>query len=84
MATLEASKVATGYKTMWRIEIHGSEGGLIFDLSKGNDLQFYTKDDPLYLQGMRTINVVNQRLMIMQSTGGRVVIIWDGNIIIFI
>ncbi|HZK56240.1 MAG TPA: Gfo/Idh/MocA family oxidoreductase [Desulfosporosinus sp.] len=56
MATLEASKVATGYKTMWRIEIHGSKGGIIFDLSKGNDLQFYTKDDPLYLQGMRTIN----------------------------
>lgn len=57
MAVLEASKVATGYKTMWRIEIHGSEGGLIFDLSKGNDLQFYTKADPLYLQGVRTINV---------------------------
>ncbi|WP_434512701.1 Gfo/Idh/MocA family protein [Desulfitobacterium sp. AusDCA] len=56
MATFEASKVATGYKTMWRIEIHGSKGGLVFDLSKGNDLQFFTKDDPLYLQGMKTIN----------------------------
>lgn len=56
MATFEASKVATGYKTMWRIEIHGSKGGIIFDLSRGNDLQFFTKDDPLYLQGMRTIN----------------------------
>ena len=57
MASLEASKVATGYKTMWRIEVHGSEGGLVFDLSRGNELQFYTKSDPLYLQGMRTIHV---------------------------
>ncbi|MBE3571755.1 MAG: Gfo/Idh/MocA family oxidoreductase [Moorella humiferrea] len=57
MATLEASKVATGYKTVWRIEIHGSEGGLAFDLSRGNELQFYTKSDPLHLQGMRTIHV---------------------------
>ena len=58
MASLEASKVATGYKTMWRLEVHGSEGALVFDLSRGNELQFYSKSDSLYLQGMRTIHVL--------------------------
>jgi len=57
LATLESSKVSTGYKAMWRIEIHGSEGGIYFDLTRANELQFYSKADPLYLQGMKVINV---------------------------
>lgn len=57
VATLEASRMATGYKNTLRIEIHGSEGGLIFDLSRGNELQFFSKKDPLALQGFRTISV---------------------------
>ena len=57
VATLEASRVATGYKNTLRIEIHGSEGGIIFDLSRGNELQFFSKKDPLSVQGFRAISV---------------------------
>jgi predicted dehydrogenase len=56
VATLEASRVATGYKNSLRIEIHGSEGGIIFDLARGNELQFFSRKDPLAVQGFRTIS----------------------------
>ncbi|SMB97301.1 Predicted dehydrogenase [Thermanaeromonas toyohensis ToBE] len=57
VACLEASKVATGYKTTWRIEIHGSEGALAFDLIRGNELQFFSRRDPVEIQGFRLIHV---------------------------
>jgi predicted dehydrogenase len=57
VASLEASRVATGYKNSLRIEIHGSEGGLMFDLARGNELLYFNRRDPLAVQGFRTINV---------------------------
>lgn len=57
VATLEASRMATGYKNTLRIEVHGSKGGLIFDLSRANELQYFSKHDHLSVQGFRTISV---------------------------
>lgn len=57
VATLEASRVATGYKNTLRIEVHGSEGAIIFDLARGNELQYFNRKEAKIVQGFRTISV---------------------------
>lgn len=42
IGSLEATRVGTGYKNYLRIEIHGSEGGLLWNLEDLNYIKVYT------------------------------------------
>ena len=55
LGSFEASRFATGRKNYNFFEIYGSRGSLIFNLERMNELEFFSKDDPEYAQGFRTI-----------------------------
>lgn len=50
-----ATRLATGRKNFLRLEIFGSEGSLVWNLERLNELQFYSRRDPDDQQGYRTI-----------------------------
>jgi predicted dehydrogenase len=52
-----ATRFATGRKNYLRLEIFGSEGALIFNLERLNELEFYSRADEQSEQGFRTIMV---------------------------
>jgi predicted dehydrogenase len=54
----EVTRYGTGHRNQNRIEVYGSEGGLVWNgFEKMNDLEFYSCSDPDYSQGYRTIQV---------------------------
>ncbi|MFW0771852.1 Gfo/Idh/MocA family protein [Paenarthrobacter nitroguajacolicus] len=57
IASVEASRVATGRKNSLRIEIYGSLGSLTFDLENLNELNFMDTTVPVREQGFRRILV---------------------------
>jgi predicted dehydrogenase len=57
MGSIEATRLAAGRLNNQRIEVHGSEGSLCFDLERLNELQYYSKLDPPDRRGFRTILV---------------------------
>src|SRR5215211_102760 len=57
--TFEATRLAPGRRNHNRFEINGSNGSVVFDLERLNELQVYLADDPAGLQGFRTINVTD-------------------------
>ena len=57
LGSIEASRFATGRKAFWRIEVYGSRGAIQWDLTQNNILQYFSLDDPLELQGFRSIQV---------------------------
>ncbi len=57
LGSFEASRFAPGRKNYNYFEIYGSEGSIVFDLERMNELQLYLRDDPAYAQGFRTIMV---------------------------
>jgi predicted dehydrogenase len=52
-----ATRFATGRKNYLRLEIFGSEGSLIFNLERLNELEFYSRADEDKTQGFRNIVV---------------------------
>ncbi len=52
----EATRFSTGYKNALRLEIHGEQGAIRFDLERMNELEYYARDsrDPS-LEGFRRI-----------------------------
>jgi predicted dehydrogenase len=57
IASVEASRVATGQKNSLKIEIYGSLGSLTFDLENLNELGFLDATLPVREQGFRRILV---------------------------
>jgi predicted dehydrogenase len=57
LGTFMATRFATGRKNYLRLEIFGSEGALVFNLERLNELEFYSRADPEPEQGFRTIMV---------------------------
>jgi predicted dehydrogenase len=58
MGLFEVTRFGTGHRNQNRIEVYGSEGGLVWNgFEKMNDLQFYSRSDPDQAQGYRTIQV---------------------------
>ncbi len=57
LATLEATRFATGRRNGLTIEINGSGGSLFFNLEEMNRLQFYDANDPAGRRGFRDILV---------------------------
>lgn len=55
LGSFEASRFAPGRKNYNYFEIYGSEGSIIFNLERMNELQFFRRGDPAYAQGFRTI-----------------------------
>jgi predicted dehydrogenase len=57
LGSIEATRFATGRKSLWQIEVYGSRGAVQFELTQNNLLQYFSLDDPLEVQGFRTILV---------------------------
>ncbi|MCK5104169.1 MAG: Gfo/Idh/MocA family oxidoreductase, partial [Cyclobacteriaceae bacterium] len=57
IGSFEASRFANGRKNYNSFEIYGDKGSLIFNLERMNEIQFFSKEDPSYAQGFRTILV---------------------------
>ena len=57
LGSIEASRFATGQKSLWQIEVYGSRGAVQFELTQNNLLRYFSLDDPLEVQGFRTILV---------------------------
>jgi len=57
IGSFEASRFCAGRKNYQRIEIHGTEGTLVFDLERLNELELYSNRDPADRRGFRTILV---------------------------
>jgi predicted dehydrogenase len=67
IGTFEASRFATGRKNFNSFEVNGSEGSLIFNLERLNELQFFSRRDPSDRQGFRTILVTESEHPFMQG-----------------
>lgn len=57
IASVEASRVATGQKNSLKLEIYGDKGSIHFDLEKLNELGFLDATAPAREQGLRRILV---------------------------
>jgi predicted dehydrogenase len=57
IGTFEATRVAAGRKNALRIEVHGSDGSLAFDLESLNELWFYDRREDPESAGFRRILV---------------------------
>ncbi|WP_045076441.1 Gfo/Idh/MocA family protein [Psychromicrobium lacuslunae] len=55
IASVEASRVATGQKNSLQLEVYGSAGALRFDLERLNELEFLDASQALPEQGFRKI-----------------------------
>ncbi len=57
LGSFEASRFASGRKNFNYFEIYGSKGSILFNMERMNELQLFSRDDPAYAQGFRTIMV---------------------------
>ncbi|MHB0878653.1 MAG: Gfo/Idh/MocA family protein [Anaerolineae bacterium] len=55
IGTVEATRFAAGRRNFNSFEINGSRGSIFFNLERMNELQYFSLDDPDYLQGFRLI-----------------------------
>lgn len=55
LGSFMATRFASGRKNFLRFELFGSEGSLSFNLERLNELQYYSRREPGYEQGFRTI-----------------------------
>jgi predicted dehydrogenase len=57
IGTFEATRLAPGRKNHNSFEINGSNGSLVFDLERMNELQVHFADEPAETSGFRTVMV---------------------------
>jgi predicted dehydrogenase len=57
MGTFEATRLAPGRRNHNSFEINGSEGSVLFDLERMNELSVYFEDDEPRVKGFRTVLV---------------------------
>jgi predicted dehydrogenase len=57
IGSFEATRFAGGRRNGNRFEINGSEGSIAFNLERMNEIEYYSKNDPAYAQGFKTIIV---------------------------
>ncbi len=55
----EASWVAAGHKHGQRIEVNGTDGSLLFDFERMNELEVYLRQDPAATRGFRRVVVTD-------------------------
>jgi len=57
VGSFEASRFCAGRKNYQRVEIHGTEGSIVFNLERLNELEVYSRKDPEDRMGFRDILV---------------------------
>ena len=57
IGSLESSRFCAGRKNFQRVEVHGTEGSIHFNLERLNELDVYSKKDPEDRMGFRNILV---------------------------
>ncbi|WP_049568553.1 Gfo/Idh/MocA family protein [Streptomyces sp. SBT349] len=57
LASFEVSRFAAGRKNQLRVEVNGSDGSLVFDLERLNELEFHDNTQPAAEGGFRRILV---------------------------
>jgi predicted dehydrogenase len=57
LGSFQCTRFATGRKNFLRLEIFGSEGSLVFNLERLNELEYYNYNDDQQHQGFRNIMV---------------------------
>ena len=57
IGSFEASRFCAGRKNYQRVEIHGTEGSIVFNLERLNELEVYSKKDPEDRMGFSDILV---------------------------
>jgi len=57
IGSFEASRFCAGRKNYQRVEIHGTEGSIVFNLERLNELEVYSKKDPEDRMGFKNILV---------------------------
>src|ERR687896_956060 len=57
VGTFEATRFAAGRRNQNSFEVNGSNGSLVFDLERMNELLVYFADDPAEASGFRTVMV---------------------------
>lgn len=57
LGSFDVSRFAPGRKNHNTFEIYGSDGSIVFDLERMNELQVFSRHDPSHAQGFRTIIV---------------------------
>jgi predicted dehydrogenase len=67
IGTFEASRVAPGRKAYESFEINGSNGSVIFNLERMNELRVCFADDPADVQGFRTVLVTETEHPYMEN-----------------
>ena len=55
LGSIDTSRFAPGRKNHHTFEIYGSDGSIVFDLERMNELQVYSRHDPAHVQGFRTV-----------------------------
>jgi predicted dehydrogenase len=60
IGTMEASSYSMGRKCYERVEVHGTEGAIIWNLDRLNELQVYSDRDPEDLRGFKNVLVVEK------------------------
>ena len=55
LGSFEVSRFARGRENYNYFEIYGSEGSIVFNGERMNELQVFSRNDPAYAQGFRTI-----------------------------
>lgn len=55
LGSFEVSRFAPGRKNYNYFEIYGSEGSIVFNLERMNELQVFSRNDPAHAQGFRTV-----------------------------
>jgi len=57
LGSFDATRFAPGRKNYNYFEIYGSKGSCVFDSERMNELQVFSREDPNYAQGFKTILV---------------------------
>jgi predicted dehydrogenase len=55
LGSIDTSRFAPGRKNHHAFEIYGSDGSIVFDLERMNELQVFSRHDPAHVQGFRTV-----------------------------
>ena len=60
LGSIEASRFSTGRKSLWQIEVYGSGGAVVFELTQNNLLQFFSLFSKFYLLSGNSAKNVNK------------------------
>lgn len=60
LGSFEATRFAPGRKNYNYFEIYGSKGSLVFNFERMNELQYFSREENLEIQGFRTILVTEE------------------------